>query len=85
MKFLSIGNIVLIIIAGAAVFAVIANFAKIKKFILEVIIELKKVSWSTRKELLDATKIVLMSSFLLGLFIGLTDFALSRILGLIIR
>jgi len=77
--------IILLIFAVIAIFVIFKNFAKIKKFILEVTIELKKVAWSTRKELIDATKIVLVSSFFLGLFIGLTDFALSRLLGLIIR
>ena len=60
-------------------------FLKLKKFFSEVIIELKKVSWSSRRELIDATWIVLLSSIFLGTFIGLTDFVLSRLLGIIIR
>ena len=57
---------------------------KIKKFISEVAVELKKVSWSTRKELIDATWIVFLSSILLGIFIGGADFVLSKLLGIII-
>lgn len=53
---------------------------KVKKFVLEVIAELKKVSWSTKKELIDATWIVVISSAFLGLFIGTTDFVLSKLL-----
>ena len=60
-------------------------FGKIQKFFVEVAVELKKVSWPTKSELLEATWIVLASTFLLGLFIGATDFILSRLLGLIIR
>ena len=60
-------------------------FGKIQKFISEVIVELKKVSWSTRKELIDAAWIVLLSSVFLGVFIGGTDFVLSKILGIIVR
>jgi len=60
-------------------------FANIKKFISEVIVELKKVSWSTRQEVIDATWVVLISSGLLGVFIGSSDFVLSKCLGLIIR
>ena len=60
-------------------------FGKIKKFILEVTVELKKVSWTTRKDLVDATKVVIVSSFFLGLFIAGTDFVLSKMLGLLIR
>lgn len=57
---------------------------KTTKFISEVSSELKKVAWSTRKELLDATWIVIVSSLFLGLFIGGTDFVLSKLLGIII-
>ena len=57
---------------------------KVKKFVSEVAVELKKVSWSTRKDLIDATWIVFLSSILLGVFIGMTDFVLSKLLGVII-
>ena len=60
-------------------------FGKIRKFISEVVVELKKVSWSTRKNLIDATWIVIVSSVFLGVFISGTDFALSKILEIIIR
>ena len=60
-------------------------FAKVKKFIAEVIVELKKVSWSTRRDLIDATWIVFVSSILLGVFIGMTDLVLSKLLEVIIR
>ncbi|MCA9407897.1 MAG: preprotein translocase subunit SecE [Candidatus Omnitrophica bacterium] len=58
---------------------------KTKKFFSEVIVELKKVSWSTKQELVDAVWIVIISSFFLGIFIGSTDFVLSKLLGLLIR
>ncbi|MCK4881931.1 MAG: preprotein translocase subunit SecE, partial [Candidatus Omnitrophica bacterium] len=57
---------------------------KVQKFVSEVAIELKKVSWSTRKDLVDATWIVFLSSVLLGVFIGATDFVLSKLLEIII-
>ncbi len=76
--------IFLAVVVAVVVFLIATNFAKIKKFILEVVVELKKVSWSTRKDLLDATWIVLLSSVLLGVFIGGTDFVLSKLLGTII-
>jgi len=60
-------------------------FGKIKKFIAEVGVELKKVTWLTRKELLESTWIVIVSSFFLGIFIGITDLVLSKIIGLIIQ
>ncbi|HBR14623.1 MAG TPA: preprotein translocase subunit SecE [Candidatus Omnitrophica bacterium] len=57
----------------------------IKKFTAEVLVELKKVSWSTRRELIDATWIVILSSSALCLFIGSLDLALSKLLKFIIR
>jgi preprotein translocase subunit SecE len=59
--------------------------ASIKKFIGEVLAEMKKVSWTTRRELVDSTLIVIFSSFLLGMFIGLIDFLCSRGITAVIR
>ena len=58
---------------------------KVRQFVVEVVAELKKVSWSTRSELLESTWIVIVSSVFLGVFIGVIDFALSKLLGLLIR
>ncbi len=60
-------------------------FGKITKFVSEVTVELKKVNWPTRVELIDATWIVIVSTFFLGIFIGTSDFILSRLLGIIIK
>ena len=62
------------------------NFiGSIRKFITEVVSELKKVSWTTRKDLIDSTWVVLVSSACLGLFIGVIDFVLSRIVASLIK
>lgn len=58
---------------------------KIKKFVSEVIVELKKVSWPTKTELLESTWIVLISTAVLGIFIGTTDFVLSKLIGYLIK
>jgi len=60
-------------------------FGKIKKFINEVISELKKVSWTAKKDLIDSTWVVVVSSFFLGCFIAICDFVLSKLLGILIR
>jgi len=60
-------------------------FGKTRKFFAEVVVELKKVAWPTKRELIDATWVVVLSSFFLGIFIAGTDFLLSKFLGLIIR
>jgi preprotein translocase subunit SecE len=50
------------------------------QFVKEAKIELKKVKWPTRKELIDSTKVVLVTSFLLASFIGGIDFLLSQVI-----
>ncbi|MCX5715410.1 MAG: preprotein translocase subunit SecE [Candidatus Omnitrophica bacterium] len=59
--------------------------AKIKKFLNEVIIELKKVAWSTRTELMGATASVFVLVIILAVFIGFCDIVLSKIIDLVIR
>jgi preprotein translocase subunit SecE len=58
---------------------------KVQKFIGEVMAEMKKVSWTTRRELVDSTLIVILSSFILGIFVGIIDFAFSKGVAVIIK
>ncbi len=58
---------------------------KVTRFFSEVKAEMKKVSWSTRKELISSTWIVIISVFLLALFIGIVDFIISRAINLVVR
>ncbi|MBI5555300.1 MAG: preprotein translocase subunit SecE [Elusimicrobia bacterium] len=59
-------------------------FEKVKQFFREVVAEGKKVSWSTKQEFIGATIVVIFAIMVLSLFIGLVDFVLSRLFGLII-
>ena len=52
----------------------------IKTFIQEARVELKKVNWPSRKELINSTKVLLITSFLLAAFIGVVDFILSQLI-----
>ena len=56
-------------------------FQKIRKFFSEVRVELRKVTWPTREELKGSTKIVIIATFVVTLFVGFVD----QILTLIIR
>jgi preprotein translocase SecE subunit len=58
---------------------------EIIKFVEEVLAELQKVSWTPRKDLINATWIVLISAICLGLFITTTDLLISRGMQAIIR
>ena len=59
--------------------------AKIQKFCVEATVELKKVSWLSRQEILGATWVVIVSSFFLGIFIAGIDLVLSKAVGIFIR
>ena len=60
-------------------------FEKFKNFITEVKVEMQKVSWSTKDELIGSTAVVIASTLLLAVFIGAVDIVLSRVIALIIR
>jgi len=60
-------------------------FKKITDFLKEVKIELNKVSWSTRQELIGSTVVVITVTFIMAVFIGLIDILLSHILRLVFR
>ncbi len=59
--------------------------ADVKTFIEEVIAELKKVSWTPRKDLINATWIVLISAICLGFFITFVDLLLTQGMRVIVR
>ena len=59
-------------------------FSNIVKFVTEVKVEMQKVSWSDRNELIGSTLVVIISTGLLALFIGVVDIVLSRFVGLLL-
>ncbi|MFC1644236.1 preprotein translocase subunit SecE [Candidatus Omnitrophota bacterium] len=58
---------------------------KIGKFISQVKTEMKKVSWPSRQELISSTIVVLTSTLILALYIGVCDLFLSRLVTFLIR
>lgn len=58
---------------------------KALQFVNEVKTELKKVSWSTRDEIISSTTVVLISVALLAIFVGICDLIFSRTINLMIR
>jgi preprotein translocase subunit SecE len=58
---------------------------KVTGFLNEVKVELTKVSWSTRKELVGSTIVVIIITLIMGLFIGLLDLVLSQGLSLLFK
>jgi len=60
-------------------------FEKVKTYLTETRVELKKVTWPNRGELKDATRVVVVASILLTIFIGIIDQILSGIIKLVFR
>ncbi|MBN1522322.1 MAG: preprotein translocase subunit SecE [Candidatus Aureabacteria bacterium] len=60
-------------------------FAKMKKFFIEVWVELKKVSWPTKKELFDSTMVVIVSVIILSIYIAAVDQISSLVIKLILK
>jgi len=58
---------------------------KITGFLSEVKLELTKVSWSTREQIMDATIVVIGVTGLLAVCITVTDLALSKILSAVFK
>ncbi|HOB87544.1 MAG TPA: preprotein translocase subunit SecE [Bacillota bacterium] len=60
-------------------------FQRLVKYLREVRMELKKVHWPSRRELLVYTGIVLVTVLVVSLFFWLMDTAFLALLRLIIR
>ena len=58
---------------------------RIKNYLVETKVEMKKVTWPTRNELKDATRVVILATFLLTVFIDIIDQILSGIIKLVFR
>lgn len=50
------------------------------QFFREVRVELKKVTWPSRKETIASTSVVLITVILVGFFLGIVDLGLSRLI-----
>lgn len=59
-------------------------FKKIMSFISEVRVEMTKVSWPTREEILGSTVVVVSVVAILSAFTGVADILISNILEVII-
>ena len=58
---------------------------KVAKFINEVKLELTKVSWPTRRELINSTIVVIVSVAILAIFISICDLVWSTIINFVMR
>jgi preprotein translocase subunit SecE len=55
------------------------------QFLREVKVELKKVTWPTRKQTLGSTAVVIVLVMIISLFLGLVDIGLSGLIRVILQ
>jgi preprotein translocase subunit SecE len=58
---------------------------KIKEFFREVKVEVKKVVFPSKDELIGSTWVVIITVLIISLFLGVVDIGLSRLVGLALR
>ncbi|RMG74876.1 MAG: preprotein translocase subunit SecE [Nitrospirae bacterium] len=58
---------------------------RIKNFFREVKLELKKVVFPGKDELIGSTWVVIVSTLIVAVFLGIVDFVLTRFVKYIIR
>ncbi|MEA1970372.1 MAG: preprotein translocase subunit SecE [Thermodesulfobacteriota bacterium] len=58
--------------------------SKIKRFLREAKVELKKVTWPTPKEALASTSVVIVVVIIVSLFLGVVDLGLTKIIRLVL-
>jgi preprotein translocase subunit SecE len=55
------------------------------QFLQDVRVEMKKVSWPTRKEALGSTAVVIVVVLLIATFLGIVDLGLSLFVGNLLK
>ncbi|MDY0282486.1 MAG: preprotein translocase subunit SecE [Salinivirgaceae bacterium] len=58
--------------------------SQFRQYLREVVYELRKVVWPSRKETISSTSVVLVIVILSGIFLGIVDLLLSRFVRLLI-
>jgi len=58
-------------------------FKRLIKFLREVKLELKKVSWPSRKEISGSTGVVIVTVIIVAVYLGILDFILQHLMLLI--
>jgi preprotein translocase subunit SecE len=58
---------------------------KVREFFHDVVVEFRRVSWPSRREVVGSTTVVVVMVFVLAVFLAAVDNALSWLVGLILR
>jgi preprotein translocase subunit SecE len=60
-------------------------FTKTKQFLREVKVELKKVTWPSRKQTIGSTAVVIALVMIISLFLGVVDFGISNLIRIVLQ
>ena len=60
-------------------------FTKTAQFLREVKIELKKVTWPSRKQTIGSTAVVIALVMIISLFLGVVDFGISSLIRIVLQ
>jgi len=60
-------------------------FTKSAQFLREVKVELKKVTWPSRKQTVGSTVVVIVLVMLISLFLGIVDFGISSLIRAVLQ
>jgi preprotein translocase subunit SecE len=60
-------------------------WVKTRQFLQEVKMELKRVTWPSRKETIGSTVVVIILVLIISFFLGIVDFGLSNLVGAVLR
>jgi len=71
--------------ADNGTFALKRFFMVVRQFLFDAKVELKKVTWPTKKELLSTTAVVIVLVILIALFLGIVDLGLVKIIKNVIK
>ena len=60
-------------------------FGKTAQFLREVKVELKKVTWPSRKQTIGSTAVVIALVMIISLFLGIVDFGISSLIRIVLQ
>jgi len=60
-------------------------FKKLFKFLREVRLEMKKVTWPTRKEISGSTVVVIITVIIVAMYLGIVDNVLQQTMMLLVN
>jgi preprotein translocase subunit SecE len=58
---------------------------KVREFFHDVLVEFRRVSWPTRKDVMGSTSVVIVMVIVLAVFLAVVDHALTWLVRLVLR